>query len=347
MKNKFKDFLQNELSSLFYNRMMVKSRFLKRFAFCLILISGLNLSNIFCVDGFQSEDCCDNKKTEALESFKKTGYLEVKEGDIKTLLEYIKFFAEDTSSEKTIYQSDNLVEKKKRKILVIFDLDGVIMIPVQSIGSDPWAYYEGDKHIAKYNNGIAKGAPKEAVIKGLQDFKPVWELVQNATKVRLVQSELLDVLNKIFASEIEVIGFTARGTNLADRTKYQLNSVDVDLSKNSCFKENFEQEDYVYKDGVLFVNIGASKGEILNKFFKDTGASPEGVIFVDDQDKNIKTIGQTCREKKIRFIGVGYSGSDEIVKLNDEKKRICDMQLEGLYETGEIMSDEQAKKLLV
>ncbi|KKP29374.1 MAG: hypothetical protein UR12_C0008G0001 [candidate division TM6 bacterium GW2011_GWF2_30_66] len=228
------------------------------------------------------------------------------------------------------------------KTLVIFDIDGVVMIPKQLLGNDPWAYYEGDKFIAKYNNGTVKGASKEVFIKGMAEFKQVWSFVQNNVEVKLVDEKFTDVLEKLFKNCIKIMGFTARGTDLVDRTKYQMDSINVDFSKNAYCLENIKTKDYINKNGVLFVDLGVSKGEILKRFFAHIGKKPGKIVFIDDQPKNIKTIKEMCEQENISFVGIRYGGADEISKLDDTKKKICDIQLERLRETGKVLSDKEA-----
>ena len=90
-----------------------------------------------------------------------------------------------------------------------------------------------------------------------------------------------------------------------------------------------------------------SKGDILKKFFERIGKKPGKIVFIDDQPKNIKTIKAMCEQEGISFVGIRYGGADEMVKLDDVKKKICDIQLERLRETGKVLSDKEAEGLLI
>jgi hypothetical protein len=80
--------------------------------------------------------------------------------------------------------------------------------------------------------------------------------------------------------------------------------VQVDFSKNAYCDNEVECPDYSYKNGILFINLGASKGEILKKFFDKTGKNPNKIIFIDNNKKNIVAMGDMCKREKLSFVGV-------------------------------------------
>lgn len=164
-----------------------------------------------------------------------------------------------------------------KEIVVVFDIDGVVMIPKQSIGSEQWAYYEIDKFLEKFKDKNGS----------IEHFHEVWPFVQRRTETKLVDPRLHDVLKKLEECSVKVMGFTARGKYLVERTREQMSSksVQVDFSKNAYCDNEVECPDYSYKNGILFINLGASKGEILKKFFDKAGKNPNKIIFIDNDKK--------------------------------------------------------------
>lgn len=219
--------------------------------------------------------------------------------------------------------------------LVIFDIDGVIMEPVQMLGSDPWAYYEGDKYIAIHGGNVAKG---------LEAFAPVWIKVQEKVSVRTVDKKLALVLKMLKDFGNSVIGFTARGIALAKRTKEQLQSIDIDLSNNSFFSENLVCPSYLFDNGILFTKVGYNKGECLKCFFKKIKKRPPKIVFIDDHEKNIESMKKMCSEEKISYVGILYKGASYTKETFDPK--VSDMQLEYLDSFAPILTDKEARELL-
>jgi len=232
----------------------------------------------------------------------------------------------------------DLLAHVDEQTLVIFDIDGVLMVPKQILGSDPWAYYEGDKFIAKCGDVPA----------GLRAFLPTWIYVQKHIEVKLVDEALLTVLKTLKERGIQAIGFTARGVELVDRTIEQLDSLGIKL------KSNFEQagelvtEEFCYKNEILFTAAGSNKGGVLKKFFSLKGKRPKKIVFLDDRSKNIASMEKMCEAENIPFVGIRYGGADDVVeKFNGANGwLIGDVQLRFLKRFGLILSDEKADEEL-
>jgi len=219
--------------------------------------------------------------------------------------------------------------------LVIWDLDGVVMEPIQALGNDPWAYYEGDKYIARCGD----------VKKGLQAFWSTWFKVQENVVVKLVDKAFGEVYKKIALRNAKNIGFTARGIPLIERTKVQLSSIGVDLEKNSWSpKKELSSDLFRFKYGTLFGAAGCDKGECLKSFFSVTKKQPSKIVFIDDRTKNIASLQKMCKQEKIPFVGIRYGGADESVK--NFRKDIVDAQLYVLQKFDKVISDKKAEKML-
>ncbi|MCK4517196.1 DUF2608 domain-containing protein [Candidatus Babeliales bacterium] len=219
--------------------------------------------------------------------------------------------------------------------LVVWDLDAVIMEPVQMLGNDSWAYYEGDKYIDRCGD----------VKKGLDAFWPTWFRVQEKVTVKLVEKSFLDVYKKIALRNAKNIGFTARGIPLVERTKVQLSSIGVDLEKNNwSSKKEVSSDLFSFKHGTLFGAIGCDKGACLKSFFNKIKQQPIKIVFIDDRTKNIVSLQKMCREERIPFVGIRYGGADESIK--NFRKDIVDTQLHILNKFDRVISDKKAEKML-
>lgn len=219
--------------------------------------------------------------------------------------------------------------------LVILDIDGVAMEPLGTLGSDPWAYYEGDKYIVKHDGDV---------VQGLEDFAPIWTFVQKNIWVKLVDKNFLSLLKKLKESGYVTMGFTARGIDLVERTKEQLGSIGVDLAKLSFNVVYSVKNLYCFKYGILFANVGCNKGDCLETFLQNINFLPKKIILADDRKKNILTLEEMCKKHDIPYVGILYGGAS-ITKENFDPK-IGDLQLQYLQNHGKVMSDKQAEVML-
>lgn len=213
--------------------------------------------------------------------------------------------------------------------VVIFDIDGVIMEPLQMLGNDQWAYYEADKFIH---------------CGGLAAFSHVWEEVQKRVDVKLVDEAFPQILAELKRRGITTLGFTARGISLHERTKEQLASIGVDLSQTSCCGDGFVGEGFLFTHGMIFVDIGQDKGTCLKRFFDRYGKKPSRVIFFDDRMKNVKSLDLFCKTEGIKFIGVRYGGAD--CAMAQFEPLISDVQLYCLRNFDEVISDDRARGMM-
>jgi hypothetical protein len=85
------------------------------------------------------------------------------------------------------------------------------------------------------------------------------------------------------------------------------------------------------------------KGEVLKAFLDYAELSPKKIIFVDDKEKNLKSVEAFAREAKIPFIGFQYTAIvDRSKSLLNEKR--AQLQFEVLEKEHKWLSDEEADK---
>lgn len=193
------------------------------------------------------------------------------------------------------------------RTLVAFDLDNTLIRPthMEDLGSDQWFNI-----LFKYALEETQD-PNQAILLAvtLSDF------IHPFVQVKPVEEGNVDVIERLRAANIPVIGLTARGFNLADATLKQLDTVGVKFynTKPSAIKLQISDPNkkvYV-KSGVIFCQ-GADKGECLQKFFQTMGKCYD-VIMVDDNEKNLLRVQAALKEKESSFMGLRYSVMDQRV----------------------------------
>lgn len=100
----------------------------------------------------------------------------------------------------------------------------------------------------------------------------------------------------------------------------------------------------VYKDGIIYTNHYANKGEILSAFLKQTNLNPTNIIFIDDKLKNIIDIENFCNAANINYTGIH---DNRILKqYNTFDATLGKYQFDHLENHYVWLNDLEAKKIL-
>jgi len=219
------------------------------------------------------------------------------------------------------------------KALVIWDIDNTILCPSQSLGSDPWFRHY---HQKLKDEGVNDKDALETAVDMLHK-------IYHRTRVRLIEEKTPKVIDILQKRKLPVIAITTRSPEVAECTINHLASLGIDMKKGRPLHQDFEFAEccnLLFKDGVLFTT-GSHKGTAFAAFLKRCDFSPSRVVFIDDKAAYLHEIEEVCAAKGIEFIGLRYSGADEIVK--NFRPEVADLQQR--YFQG-IVSDEIALQLL-
>jgi hypothetical protein len=179
----------------------------------------------------------------------------------------------------------------KKDILVVLDLDDTVGMSVLDQNLAPlW-----DKVLAP-----RKQAPK-------LKFK---ERLNYILKLKPMEDETVNFLQKIQASGIPVIILTARTANLYKRTYDQLKKIGLDFSSSLSLGNHTLTSKTLkpvpFFNGILLCSK-QNKGETLNLFITNNNLSPKKIIFVDDVSENIVAVDQATKELSIDCTSIMYT----------------------------------------
>ena len=171
--------------------------------------------------------------------------------------------------------------------LVILDLDDTTITTPEGqwLGRSETFYHMVEQE-ARLN-------PDKGRMDIIRDIEALLLMVYPHTRVQLTDPELPEVINRLKARGITVIGMTARGLSLAQITLDQLEKAGVEFSNTGPLRTLLlEGERQVRIDrGIVFAGQQNSKGETLLALQADKVLSiPAQVMLVDDRKRHLLTV---------------------------------------------------------
>ena len=128
----------------------------------------------------------------------------------------------------------------------------------------------------------------------------------------LTQANTVEIFNKIKNKAAKTFSITARPPSSYEKSNEQLGKLgiyfDTFTVENNYFYCNlfwFLPMNCRYFNGIVSVG-GVSKGEGFIKFLNLTGYKPKKIVFVDDLEKNIKSMANAAKSLNIPYVGIWY-----------------------------------------
>jgi hypothetical protein len=209
---------------------------------------------------------------------------------------------------------------------VALDLDNTIIEPEdehQELGSDQWFV-----QFIEYASRV-KADKQEAIALVIT----VYHAVQHHVGLKVVQPEIVRIIQILQDLEIPVIGLTARGSEIIVPTRRELKKGGID------FLNQWEPESAVldigakgnlpvYKDGIIYCS-GHPKDQCLKAFFDRVNIYPEKVLMVDDKEKYLTAVGKMVNQYGGSMVGLRYGFLDEKVKnhnLEEAQRKLAEIR---------------------
>ncbi|MCH9611436.1 MAG: hypothetical protein SP1CHLAM42_15270 [Chlamydiales bacterium] len=199
----------------------------------------------------------------------------------------------------------DLLKYADENTLVVTDLNHVLMETMEPLGSDHWASYEVKKRMKETG---------ETKLEVLHKMVPMWHHILMESEFKAVESTTAGVIRRLQQQGNLVMGLTARYIEMAYPTVSQLKSIGINLSLNVLSDLDHEIEGgYAakYVEGVIFVGLKNDKGETLMRFLNQLEYQPKKILFIDDKEKNLRSVSIACEKRGIPFTGLRYGYLDE------------------------------------
>jgi hypothetical protein len=236
------------------------------------------------------------------------------------LLQSVVFGAASIRECASIAELRTLADKNT---LIVCDLDDTIFRAKQMLGSSVW-----------FDETVKQQSTPESI----QQVIELWESVQSATQVVLMEPITADEVGLLQRSGAMVVAMTARGYNIWASTIRQLRSVGIDFDRASRVPVLFSLQNMpgtVFFKGILFTT-GGHKGRALKEFLRQIQYTPEKVIYINDKKEPLEEVASTLPHS-IEYIGLRYAPADQV--RDAYKPNIAKVQYEHF---SEILSDIEA-----
>jgi len=227
---------------------------------------------------------------------------------------------------------------------VLFDVDDVLLIPEDAIFHP--AHQEAFIEHASQLHGKMEH----------EEFMDLWGILFTTRKARLVDQEVLGVLDLIHRRKMRAFALTHCGTGkvgciekLEDWRIAELKSLGAHFDLLSRCKIETEFEAFRGKYGVALLKQGVifasdfDKGEILLQVLDVIDDMPKHLIFIDDKHHNLKAVEAACHARGIPFQGFEYVAvaENDPFPINLEK---VDFQFRVLENEKKWLSDQELEE---
>lgn len=215
--------------------------------------------------------------------------------------------------------------------LVLFDVDNTLIRNQHALGTPEWVpHFQEQKRSA----GLS-------LIEAAQETLALYLAINRVAHVSLIDEkapQVIESLKKVAGVSI----LTARENSLIDVTCRQLNILELEVSTHWQDKKDLlltTSSKGSFAQGMIFTG-GAHKGHCLVEVLNYTEATPEKIIFIDDQEKSLWEVSEVLKGLNTEFLGIRYSNLDaHVAALNPD---ICAFQLEHFQRHQTLLTNEEA-----
>ncbi len=264
---------------------------------------------------------------------------------------------------KTLQESKDFFQETAEDILVIFDIDRTLIVPVDKILRIRWNPEVFDESDVEFAQKLLSDFQTKMKIKSHYD--PHYEdqslsaIMSNET-YKCIESSTASFIKDLQFKGIKVIALTSIQTGkfgqIAKMGEWRystLKEYGIDFSSNFEFTEivfdklkpNFDSYPVFYK-GILMTGKQNPKGLVLKTFFDSINWKPKKIYFFDDTKKHLESVATELKLEDIPFQGFWYTATFDIpVKLKLDRD-IIKLQYDYLAEHNKYLNDAQAEEKL-
>lgn len=254
-----------------------------------------------------------------------------------------------------VYSSNDLqdaVDKANaldaQSTLLVFDIDDTLLTATEFFGSDKWYDWQRGRALSPNGNVIAT-QDSEKVNCLFDTLGMVFEIAVNkptqadmATLVNGVSNDVVILTARSGAYRAATMRELAR--NQLDFSDKSLTSPDVGLHYDYTLGGRTANVSYV--EGVFMVQ-GMNKGVLLLDLLARTGHEYTSVVFVDDKQHNIDSMGEALKAAGVNFYGYHYTRiaktvtNEEVVQANAAREALSELLSAHFADRAEHINQRQ------
>jgi hypothetical protein len=205
-------------------------------------------------------------------------------------------------------QISDVLEHVTDDSLVVFDLDDTLVVADNESGLGTSRWFEAAVYKDCKENGVS-------IQEAIDRFMPSWFAIHNRIGLRPVEKKTVEVVEVLQKRKVAIMGLTVRGIPMAKRTEVQLQEAGFSIGQRAIHKETC---DVILNDkkyghfhaGVMFLEEGATKGEVLFAFLEKIKYHSTSIVFVDDHQRHIKSVADHAKQKGVSLVAVRYGAED-------------------------------------
>ena len=245
--------------------------------------------------------------------------------------------------------SSEMLKKSNDKTIVVFDIDYVLVEPKDKI-----LKYENIEEYFSLCDDIFKDCEYSSIINAFGN-----KILQEKNKC--VDERFIELIKKL-QKKCDVICLTdtivGKFGNIESVPEYRVSQLKTlgytfhspyekyEMDHTFKFQGNVEIRTE-FKNGIIFSNR-VPKGLVLKKYLEKFGKEYSSIIFIDDREKNIKSVKEVLNKKLLKEINlttIQYIKIDECKnELTKEEIEIGKFQLKHLRDRSIWLSDYDAKE---
>lgn len=216
---------------------------------------------------------------------------------------------------------NNLLPNIDKDTLVIFDVDEVLIMPTDEY-----------RLTHPFRRELVKDIQSRL---SLEEQKILFSIIMLKQTMRLVDMEIIDLLNKLKEYKIPTIALTKFLTGkigniskVEDLLFKNLALLNISFQDLTPFKNEIKLHGMHGNSGIPFLKDGVimtamiDKAKVLKSVFTRMSYFPRKIIFIDDKLDNLQSVQNFSINSQIIFQGFHYLGANNI------PERLLDLEVE-------------------
>ena len=189
---------------------------------------------------------------------------------------------------------NQILEYDPKNTLVVFDIDNTLMRTTPIMYSSEWINYQEElmKKSSEEPNRATNNRDLfyDKYYKWMKECKPGTDVVDK---------DNINTINTLYEKNYKMIMLTARGENIKNITKKQLEK-HYDLKKISWNNYSFHNGVGLFTEGIYFAtgkNKGTCLKDIIDELSNKIKFTPSSIVFVDDSDKECNNVSEFLKDE--------------------------------------------------